>query len=145
MIGAAIWQIVAIDGSDHDMIQTKFLDHQRYFTRFFWVQCQRFAFFDGAKTATPRAGIAQDQESRGLVAPALADIGAACFLANRVKIFLPQDALQAEIVGISWRLNFDPVGMSARHKNDSSSRSKRSSRSNRRIMQFFATTGFVNL
>src|SRR5947208_15412856 len=49
------------------------------------------------------------------VAPTLADIRAARLLANRVQVLLPQDALEAEVVGISRRPDFDPVGMTSRH------------------------------
>jgi hypothetical protein len=32
-----------------------------------------------------------------------------------VEILLSQDALQAEIVGITWRSDFDPVWMASWH------------------------------
>ena len=115
MIGTAVRQVIAIDGSDNDVIKPEVFYNQSDVARFFGVQCQRFAFVDGAKTAAARTGITQDQEGRSFVAPAFTDIRAACLLANRVKIFLPQDALQAKIVGVARRFDFDPVGMSSGH------------------------------
>lgn len=49
------------------------------------------------------------------MAPTLSDIRATRLLANRMKFFLPQDALEAEIVRIPWGFNLDPVWMSPRH------------------------------
>src|SRR5262245_56351595 len=115
MISTAVGKIIAIDGSDDDMIKSEVFDNQGDVARFFRIQCERFALVDGAKTAAARAGITKNQESRSFVAPAFADIRAAGLLANRVEIFLPQDALQAKVVGIARRFDFDPVGMSSGH------------------------------
>ena len=116
MIGAAVGKIVAIDRRDDDMIETEFFDGQRHVARLFGIERQRLAFVDGAKTAAARAGVAENQKRRGLVAPALADIRTARLLTDRVKIFLAHQVFEPQIVGITWRFDFDPVGMSSAHK-----------------------------
>ena len=88
MIGAAVGKIIAIDRRDDDMIETEFFDGQRHVARFFGIERLRFAFINGAKTATASAGVAEDQKRRGFVTPALADIRTARLFADGVEIFL---------------------------------------------------------
>ena len=113
------------------MIQAEIFYDQGYITRLFGIERQRLAFIDGTKAAAARAGVAQNQEGRRLVAPTLADVRTARLLAHRVQVFFPHDALQAKIVCISGSFDFDPVGMSSAHNAICSNRSKRSSRPNR--------------
>src|SRR5262249_14667102 len=53
----------------------------------------------------------------GLVAPAFTDVRAARLLAHGVEVLLAHQALQPQVVGITRRFDFDPVGMTARHVN----------------------------
>src|SRR4030095_9401353 len=91
------------------------LDDQTDVARFLGIERQRLALFDGAKATAARASVAQNQKRRSLVAPALTNIRAARLFANAVQIFFPQDALEAQIVGIAGRFDFDPVWMSSWH------------------------------
>jgi hypothetical protein len=60
MVSPAVGQVIAIDGSDDDMIKPEVFYNQTDVARFFRIQCERFAFVDGAKTAAARTGVAQD-------------------------------------------------------------------------------------
>src|SRR5690606_17070945 len=55
-----------------------------------------------------RAGVPQEHHRRGTGAPAFADIGTACFLANRVKIELAQRPLQVGVLLPARRTHLEP-------------------------------------
>ena len=74
MVRAAVREVVTVHRSHDNVIQAEIFDDERDVARFFRVQSQRLAFVDGAKTATARAGIAEDQKRCGLIAPAFANI-----------------------------------------------------------------------
>ena len=114
---AAVGQVISVHRGDDDVVQTEVFDHQRNVARFFGIEGQRLAFVDGAEPTAARAGVAENQERRRLVAPALADVRAARLLANRVQVFLAHEALEAQVVGISRRFDFDPIGMPSGHHN----------------------------
>src|SRR5262249_33958467 len=115
MTRAAIGQVVAIYGGDDDVVEAEISHHQGNVAGFLGIKSKGLPLIDGAKAAAPRTGVSQDQKRRGFIAPALADVGAARLFTNRVEIFLPQDALEPEVIRIPRRFDFYPVGMSSRH------------------------------
>src|SRR5690606_18043766 len=62
--------------------------------------------------AIPRAHVAQDHEGGGLVLPALADIGAARLLTDRVKPELAHHPADPGIVLAAGRLHREPIRLS---------------------------------
>ena len=97
------------------MVETEVFYHQSDIARLFRIEGERFTFVDGTKSTAARTSIAQNQECCGFVAPALANIWTARLFTNRVQVFFAHEALQPEVVGITRRFDFDPVGVSAGH------------------------------
>src|SRR5689334_3309533 len=114
MTCAAVGQVVAIYRGDNDVVEAEISHYQGNVAGLLRIKSQRLPLVDGTKAAAPCASISQDEKRGGFVAPALADVGAARFLTNGMEIFLSQNTLQPEIIGIARRFDFDPVGMSAR-------------------------------
>ena len=114
MCSAAVGQIIAINRRYDDVIQSEIFDDQRDIARFLGIESGWLALVNGTKPAAARTGIAEDEKGCRLVAPALADVGAARLLTNRMKILFAQNMFQAQVVGIPWGFDFDPVGMSSR-------------------------------
>ena len=79
------------------------------------MEGERLTFVDRSRPAAARTHIAENQECRGTVAPALANIWTARLFTYRVQVFFAHEALQPKVVGITRRFDFDPIGMSARH------------------------------
>ena len=97
------------------MFQSQLLHNQPYVAWLFRVQENWLALADSAEAAPASADISQDQEGGGVVAPALTNIRAARLLTDSVKVMPPQNPLEAEVVGISWGFDFDPIRMSSWH------------------------------
>src|SRR5207244_1479585 len=73
---------------------------------------QRLAVADVAERATPGAQVAEDHESRGALAEALADIGAGGFFAHGVQLVLAQDLFDlVEARGVAAGLDAYPRGL----------------------------------
>ena len=85
MLRAAVGEIVAVDGRDDDMGEAELGGRLGNMRRFVGIERARQSGLDVAEGAGARAGVAHDQEGRVLLLPALADIGAAGFLADRVQ------------------------------------------------------------
>jgi hypothetical protein len=86
MISAAVFQIIARDGSDHDMFQFHSAHCLRDALWFVVFKCKRFRRRHCAKSAGSRATIPGDHESSGALAPAFPTIWALRALANRVQL-----------------------------------------------------------
>jgi hypothetical protein len=67
---------------------------------------------NGAVGAIPGTDVAEDHESGGAVLPALADIGAVSFLADRVEVELTHQILQPEVVTPPRGLDLEPGWLS---------------------------------
>ena len=67
---------------------------------------------DGAVGAVPRADVAEDHEGRGAVLPALADVRAVRFLADRVEVELAHQLLEPEVLRPAGSANLEPARLS---------------------------------
>src|SRR5712692_1679403 len=85
MIRAAVFQIVARDGGDHDMLQLHPYHRFGHALRFVVFQSERFRRCHCAKSACPRATIARDHERGGALAPAFPAVGALRAFTNRMQ------------------------------------------------------------
>ena len=83
--GAAVGQVVAGDAGDGGVAQTHRADALGDPARLVAVEGLRAAGVDLAEVAAPGALVAADEEGRLAVLPALVDVGAAGFLADRVQ------------------------------------------------------------
>ena len=68
---------------------------------------------DRAVGAVPGADVAQDHEGGGLVLPALADVGAARLLADRVQAQLAHHGLDVRVVGAAGAFTLSQAGFRA--------------------------------
>ncbi len=110
MAGAAIAQVIAVDGSDDDVVQAQLGDGFRQVGRLFLVQRVRAAMADVAERAAARALVAHDHEGGGALAKTFADIRAAGFLAHRHELVFAQDVLDFIETGrCRSGLDADPV------------------------------------
>ena len=60
MSRAAVWEIIAIDRRDDNVIETEIFNDQRDVARFFGIERRWLAFVDGTEAAAARAGVAQN-------------------------------------------------------------------------------------
>ena len=83
MARAAVGQVVAIDGRQHDVAKAHELDGARRVRDFVGIEpAARIARVDGAELARARADLAHQHDRRRAVVPALADVRADRFLAD---------------------------------------------------------------
>ncbi len=109
MLGAAIGQIVAIDRSDHHMVEAELGDGVGDVLRLVRIERRGNAGGHVAEGAGAGADLAHDHHGRVLLAPALADVRAARFLADRHEIVLAHDLLGFLVDGRTGRPHPDPV------------------------------------
>src|SRR5690242_13580157 len=83
MFRTAIGEIVAVDGGDNDVGKPKLEGGLRDVLRLVWVERTGHPGFHVTERASPGAGVAHKHESGVLLVPALADIRASSFLADR--------------------------------------------------------------
>src|SRR5918994_660883 len=74
------------------------------------------ALGDRAVGTVPGAHVAQDHEGGGLVLPALPDVGAAGFLADRMQAQLAHHRLDMRVVGAPGRLHLEPRWLARRRE-----------------------------
>src|SRR5690606_36654041 len=98
-----------IDGRDDHVLEFEPGDGFRDVLRLLRVEWLRQSSTDVAEGASARARVAHDHHGRVLLAPALADVGAACLLADGVQIVLPHDALRLAIDWRAGRLDASPA------------------------------------
>src|SRR5436190_23595750 len=91
MLRTAIGEIVAIDRGDNDVGKPELEGGLRDVLRLVWVERTGHAGFYVTEGARTGAGIAHKHESGVLFVPALADIWATCFLADRNQPVFPDD------------------------------------------------------
>ena len=89
LAGAAVRQIVAVDRGDHDMGEAELGRGDRDMLGLERIDRARHAGLDVAEGAGAGAGVAEDHHRRVLLGPALADIGAGRFLADRGEVEPP--------------------------------------------------------
>ena len=96
--GAAVLAIVAIHAGHHRVLQSQHRHRLRHAPRLVVIHRHRRTLLHRAKSAAPRANIAQDHERRRAMVPAFAHVGTRRALAHRVQIQLPHQLLQLVIV-----------------------------------------------
>src|SRR5262245_5359591 len=79
-------------------------------SRFLRVETARLPFADSAKTAVARADVAAEHESRRAIRPALKDVWATRFLANRVEIETFNQLQDVVLVSRITQSNAEPLG-----------------------------------
>src|SRR5229473_5413844 len=114
-VRAAIRLIVAVDRSHHRVAQSHFGHSFRHAKRFFFIRWpDGLARRHGAESASACADVPQNHEGRGAVLPALAHVGAARALADRVQIERAHDALQILVALATEKLDAQPIGPGVR-------------------------------
>ena len=96
--GAAVSQVIAIHGRDDGILQAHALHRFGDARRLRRVELVRPPVRHRAVCARSRADVAEDHEGSGPVVPALADVGTARILADRVELEVLHDALEPEVV-----------------------------------------------
>src|SRR5262245_19326060 len=107
--GAAVGQIVAINRRDHDVVEIQRRDGVGDPARFCRVDRRWPAMRHRAVRAGARADVAEDHEGRGAVVPALADVRALRFFADRVEIQLAHQALEPQVARRAGGAHLQPV------------------------------------
>ncbi len=110
--GAAVGNVVSVDGRDHDVAQLhlggRLSEPQRL------ERVRRMLRPSGVDVAVPAgagAGVAEDLERRCAATPALADVGAACLLADRVQALSVDELLDVEVARVRARCaDLHPLG-----------------------------------
>src|SRR5690606_33534877 len=91
--GAAVFEVVPVDGGDHDMLETELSDRPCDIVRLVWVEPVRSAGRDVAECARPGTNGAQDHHGGVPLRPTLADVGAArLFTHGRELVFADDPA-----------------------------------------------------
>ena len=106
--GALVLEVVAGDAGDGRVAQPHRLHARRDPARLVAVERRRLAGVDLAEVAAPGALLAADEEGRLAVLPALEDVGAAGFLADRVQALALHQRVQLGVVRAHRRLGLDP-------------------------------------
>ena len=94
---AAVGHVIPIDRCDDDVCEIERGDRMGDTRGLCRVDRVRTPMANRAVAARARADITEDHEGRGAVRPALADVGAARFFADGVKIEIAHQALEPEV------------------------------------------------
>ena len=110
--GAAVGDIVAVDGGNDDVLQAHLRRRLREPERLERVgRVLRLARVHVAVAAGAGAGVAEDLERRGALAPALGDVRAARLLAHRVEARAVDQLLDVEVAAVGARCaHLHPLG-----------------------------------
>ncbi len=108
--GPAYEVVIAIHAGNDGMLQAQCGHGLSHAARLVKVNGRGAAFGDGAESATAGAQVAQHHESRGLVAPALADVGALRALADRMQAEGPSQAFQVVVILAYGGASLEPLG-----------------------------------
>jgi hypothetical protein len=111
MVCSAIGQIVSVHHREHDIGEVHPAERAAYMLGLTLVHdTARITAGHSAETAATCARVAEDHQRGRACAPALADIWAACFLANGVKLELAEHPLQLSVLFATGEWNFQPWG-----------------------------------
>ncbi len=112
MSGSAIEQIIPSDGGDHGVLQSEGFDDPSYTGWFIFVHRRWRSGRNGAEAAVAGANIPQDHEGGCALPPALAQVGAAGFTANRIQAVIPDQPVEVYEGFSLGEAGFQPVGFS---------------------------------
>ncbi len=111
MLSPAIFQIVAVDRGDDDMVQAQRLNRMGNSARFEDVKRIGPTGRDIAERTAACADLAHDHHGRVTGRPAFADIGAAGLFADRHELVRAQDIARLLVTSRGRGLDPDPVGL----------------------------------
>src|SRR5690242_5728647 len=83
---AAIRKVVAVDGCNYRVGETKVFDRFSDVSRLHRVEIERITLVDGTESAMARAGIAAEHKRSRLVRPTFENVRAFRFLADCVEV-----------------------------------------------------------
>ena len=109
--GALVGEVVACDAGYRRVPQTHRLHTLGNAAGFVAVEFCRLTGVDLAEVAASGALFATDQEGGLTVFPALVDVGASRFFADRVQPFAFHESLELRILGAHRRACLDPLGL----------------------------------
>mmetsp|Transcript_28988 Transcript_28988/g.84616 ORF Transcript_28988/g.84616 Transcript_28988/m.84616 type:complete len:232 (+) Transcript_28988:685-1380(+) len=114
VVRTLVWQVVAVDACEHDVVQTPFVDGLGHIYRLLGIQRGWLpARLYGAKTTSPSASVAHDHDGgRGralLAAPAFANVRAVRLLADRRQLKPPHRVLEPRVVLSAWNGRLEPT------------------------------------
>jgi len=110
MLGAAVIEIIAIDGGDDDVREPQRGHSFTDALGFMRVEQIGSAGCYVAESAGPRADPPQDHDCRVLLLPALADIRAGCFFTHGVERELAHEPPRGLVFLRNRRFHAQPVG-----------------------------------
>ena len=131
------FDVVAIDRRDHHVLQAEGPDRVGDPGRLVEIERRRLAVRHRAVAAGARADVAEDHERGGAVMPALADVRAAGFLADRVQAEAAHQRLQLEVPGRTGRAHLQPGRLRGAGFRDRGFRGEGDDRGHRRTHQSY--------
>jgi hypothetical protein len=108
---AAVGQVVAVDAGDHRVLEAELGQGLGHAARLVRIRGQGTPGRHVAEAARAGADVAQDHDGQRAPAPALADVGAAGALADRVQPLLAHQPLHLEEGRLGRQADLDPLGM----------------------------------
>src|ERR1019366_9404827 len=114
--GAEVREVVAVDRGEDEVAERHSRGGVRDAGGLGHVILRRPAMRDGAVRAVPRADVTEDHEGGRAVLPALADVGAMRFLADRVQVEFAHEVLQVNVVTPAGSLHLEPAGLPLRQR-----------------------------
>ncbi len=118
-VRAKVGKVVAIDRGDHGVAEIHFANRVSHARRLADVVGRRPPVGHGAVGAVSRADVAEDHERRRAVLPALADVWAMRFLADRVEVEVAHQLLELEISWPAGCADLEPRRLPLRERFDS--------------------------
>ena len=113
---AAVRQVVAVDGGQHDIAQTHQLHGARGVARLLGVEPAAWvAGVHRAETAGTGADLAHQHQRRGAGVPALADVRALGLFTDRRKAMLAHGAAHGFVVRAAGERRLEPARLAAGH------------------------------
>ena len=109
MLGAAVGEVVAVDGGDDDVAEAELGDGVGNPGGFAGVERLGVAGADVAESAGAGAGVAHDHHGGVALGPALADVRAGGFLADGDEAVLAHEGAGLVIDRMVGRADADPV------------------------------------
>jgi hypothetical protein len=109
--GAEVLEVITIDRGDDDVVELHGVDGVGELIGLLRIKGEGRAMRHVAVGARARADVAHDHERRRAVVPALADVGAVRFLADRMQTEVAHQALDAHVALRAGRANLQPVGL----------------------------------
>ena len=110
--GAAVREVVPIDGRQHDVGKVQFREGHRDLLRLAEIEgAERVPRLHGAEPAAPGAGVPHEHDRRGPAPPALPHVRAVGFFAHGVKVEGPEQGLQMDVVLARGWADPKPLGL----------------------------------